>query len=73
MLPNSFLDTLVQKSDDQKVQEYVDSVLYFFLDKGVSYEEFRKLPLPYIFSMLNMAHKEYERQKKDMEKSKRKR
>jgi hypothetical protein len=48
----------------------VESVWYFFLDKGIGYNEFKELPIPYIMSMLKCAEYEHKQMKKQNRKVK---
>lgn len=44
-----FIDGFVDKSDKPTNME---SVLYIFWEKGIDYNQFKKLPIPYILSIL---------------------
>jgi len=64
----SFLDEL-----DEFVEEddsVFDSVLYFFLERGVGYEDFCRLPIPYIISMITKHAKVMKEQEKALKRKK---
>lgn len=54
--------------DFNKSQEpgWLEQVWFFFLENGVSWEEFNRLPLPYIFSILRVNQYQAEQQEKRM-------
>jgi len=58
------LNSLVSKPED-KIPSWAWPQ-YYFLKQGISYNEFKELPLPYIFTMLKI-HK-IQQDKKDREK-----
>lgn len=68
MLPG--LNELEQFND--KKPSPVDVVLYLFWDKGISYNEFKDLPIPYIMSILQTHNYVKEEEDKAMKKAKRK-
>lgn len=63
---------LTKSNGDKKVDEYVEDVMLFFLEKGVSEREFGELSLPYVFSMLRAANRKVKLEKKEMEKQRKK-
>ena len=57
----AFLDDFVDKSEKPT---NVESVLYLFWEKGIDYNQFKRLPIPYILSVLkthNWVKKEEEK------------
>ena len=57
----AFLDDFVDKSEKPTNME---SVLYLFWEKGIDYNQFKQLPIPYILSVLkthNWVKKEEEK------------
>jgi hypothetical protein len=72
MLNTKLLNKLLNKQGDNKAQEYVEDVMFFFLEKGIDENQFNELSLPYIFAMLRAANRQHKREKKELEKSKRK-
>ena len=51
--------------DKSKIPSDYEKTLFFFLEKGVDYNTFMELPIPYIFSMLktNSFYVEEERKR----------
>lgn len=73
MRTSEVLEEFFGKSEEEKAEEYFSSILYYFFKKGVDYNSFIQLPLPYIFDMLREANKEAKEKKKEADKLKRKR
>ena len=48
----------------------LEYIYYIFWKKGISYDEFNKLPVPYIFMIMKCYMYEIEQKKKDAEKAK---
>lgn len=49
----------------------MEFLMYFFLEKGIGYHEFIKLPIPYILSMLKTRAWHADQEEKQMKKAKR--
>lgn len=61
---DTFFDGVVDNSN--KPSDY-EMALYMFWDKGIGFEEFERLPLPYILSIIksqNHINKENEKESK---------
>ena len=50
----------------------VETVLYLFWEKGISYEQFSELPVPYILSVLKVYNYVKKEEEKAMKKAQRK-
>lgn len=50
----------------------VEFIYYLFWDKGISYNEFKDLPIPYILSILNSHNYIKKEEEKEYKKAKRK-
>jgi len=61
---DNFFDEFISIDINSKANEWATSVAYFFLEKGVSYNEFKELPVPYILKMLEHHNKVIEKQKR---------
>lgn len=66
MIDLSLLDE-VSTAKSTKPTNY-ETVLYLFFDKGISWEDFKKLPLPYIFSVLKAYHYFKEEEQRELNK-----
>jgi len=44
--------------------DFVETVLYLFWEKGIDYNQFIKLPLPYIFSIIKSNHYKIKQEQK---------
>jgi len=62
------LHSLVEKPED-KVPDYAWTWDYF-LTQGVSWDEFRELPLPYIFMMMRTAKIKEKKRERERKKNK---
>ena len=51
---------------------FMEAVYFLFWDKGISYEEFNELPIPYIMGILKTKMYYDEKEKEELEKSKKK-
>ena len=71
MINKNFLDDIVSRK--RRKPSDLDVLFYIFWEKGISYEEFRKLPLPYILGVLNTHAYFKEQEAEELEKAKRKR
>ena len=61
MIDTNFFEDFVDKSDRPTSME---SILYLFWEKGISYNEFKNLPIPYIMGIIkthNWVKREEER------------
>lgn len=70
MFGTEVLDSIA--TNKKYVPSSIDSIYYLFWDKGISLEEFEKLPLPYIFTILNVHNYIKEKEKEELDKAKRK-
>jgi len=59
--------SLVKKPEDE-IPDYVWT-LDFFLDKGVSWHEFKELPMPYIVYMLKTAKIKQDKRERERKKN----
>lgn len=64
------LDELEGFNDTKPTQ--AEFILYLFWEKGISYEVFSRLPIPYILSVVNTHNYVKEMEYKEMKKSQRK-
>lgn len=65
-----FLDDFVDESLSSKPTSF-ETALYIFWDKGIGYNDFKKLPIPYIISIIkthNYVKKEEEKAYKKAQK-----
>lgn len=69
MFGTDILDTIVKN----KKPSNIDMIYYLFWDKGISYEEFRKLPIPYIIRILKTFSYVKEEEEKAYKKANRRR
>lgn len=63
------LNRFNKKKDEGKPSD-IETVFYLFWDKGISYDEFCDLPIPYIFSVIKTLSYVRELERKEMEKNK---
>lgn len=70
MLNTHLLNKLINKKDDVEADQYADDVAFFFLERGIAYNEFKELPIPYIFKMLMSANRMRKKEEKDFKKMK---
>ena len=64
------LDCLVDKSN---IPSHIEIVYYVFWEKGVTLEEFNKLPIPYIMSILKTFNYVREKEEAEIKKNARRR
>lgn len=50
----------------------IELVYYLFWEKGISYNEFKELPIPYIMSILKTHNHVKKEEEKELKKAKRK-
>ncbi len=67
----SFLDDFVDVSLTKKPNN-IAAIHYMFWDKGISYNEFKNLPIPYIISIIRTHSWVKEQEEKEYQKAKRK-
>ena len=65
MISKAFIDGFVSRDPEPS---NVESLQFFFLEKGVGLEECNGLPIPYIIGMVWVASENHKRQEKDMKK-----
>jgi hypothetical protein len=51
--------------------DFVETVLFIFWEKGIDYNQFKKLPLPYIFTILKVNNYKIKEEQKANKKAKR--
>lgn len=71
MIGSNFLNKHTKVSNDKPTN--LDMIYYLFWEKGIDYNAFNELPLPYIFTILKTHSYIKEEEKKEMDKAKRKR
>lgn len=71
MISTDILGDIGQKSRPKP--NNTEMLMYLFFERGISYEEFKRLPLPYILSMASVHGYIRDLEAKEMEKAKRKR
>lgn len=64
------LDDLVTGNPDDPSN--IDTIYYLFWEKGIDYNRFKDLPLPYIFKILKVHSWIKEKERQEYEKAKRK-
>ena len=69
MISKGFLDDFVSKDPEPS---YEENIMFFFLEKGIGFEEFRGLPLPYILGMLWVNSEQVKKQDKETKKNSKK-
>ena len=62
MISKAFIEGFVSRDPEPS---NVESLHFFFLEKGVGLEEFNGLPIPYILGMVWVASENHKRQKKE--------
>lgn len=65
------LDSLSERFEETKPTE-LQSLMYLFWDKGIDYNRFCELPLPYIFGILGTHVYVKKHEEKEMKKAQRK-
>ena len=70
MFGSNFLDKVATESVAKPTN--LDMIYYLFWEKGIDYNAFSELPLPYIFNIMKTFSYIKEEEKKEMEKAKRK-
>ena len=71
MIGSNFLNKHTKSISDKPTN--LDMIYYLFWEKGIDYNAFNELPLPYIFTILKTHSYIKEEEKKEMDKAKRKR
>lgn len=66
---NFELDCLV----DKQIPSTLDFIYFSFWDRGISLEEFNRLPIPYILTMIQTLNYIKAKEQNELEKTKRKR
>ena len=64
------LNEWFNKKDQQEMPSQMEMVLYLFWEKGISYNEFKSLPIPYIMGILKAHNYIQKEQEKEMKKKK---
>lgn len=65
-----FLDEFVDKDP---VPSNIDSILYLFWERGIDYNAFKRLPIPYIITVLKTHSWVKKQEEKEYKKAQRKR
>jgi hypothetical protein len=71
MFGSNFLNK--HSRNESKKPTQVEMIYYLFWEKGIDFNSFNDLPLPYIFKILKAFNHVKEEEKKEIEKSKRRR
>ena len=68
---DDLLGQIIPKKDSESPTNF-NFILYFFLEKGIGFDEFMNLPIPYILNMLDTHKFVIKEQEKELKKGSKK-